>query len=103
MLIIFLCQYTQLHYYLNNGDVRGMIQYPKHLKPPLKGRRLDDKKWHTILAEKRGSTLILTVDGDSIKGEISGSNEDIANTSNKLYIGGIPGKKITIPTYKVQN
>ena len=97
MLIIFLCQYTQLDYYFNNGAVDGMIRYPYHYSELMKSRKLkahklNDNQWHTISAEKRGSTLILTVDDHCLEEGFTGSDDIIADTSKKLYIGGVPGK-----------
>ena len=65
-----------------------MIQYH--------GKKLNDNKWHTILAEKYGNFIGLTVDNDSpVTARFDGSDL-ITNTNSLLYIGGLPPRTILV-------
>ena len=59
-----------------------MVQY--------KGKKLHDNKWHTILAEKQGNSLRLTVDDDPPEIARFAGSDQSTDTSSLLYIGGLP-------------
>ena len=59
-----------------------MIQY--------QGRKLSDNKWHTVLAQKEGNLIILTVDKQPPqKARFAGTDQN-ADTNSLFYIGGLP-------------
>ena len=49
-----------------------------------------DGKWHTINALKDGSSVRLTVDGDT-REQIRESQLSSADVNAPLYVGGLPG------------
>ena len=70
-----------------------MVQY--------KGKKLHDNKWHTVLAEKQGSFIALTVDKDPPEmARFAGSDQN-TDTGSVLYIGGLPPSMIFSYHYKL--
>ena len=66
------------------GSNRKRIRYP-----------LCDGRWHRLRAEKRESTLRLSVDDFTVPAVISTATTSSADTNDPLYIGGIPGEETT--------
>lgn len=70
-----------------------MIQYNR--------KKLNDNKWHTILAEKQGNSIRLTVDDDSPEAAQFDGNDLTTNTNALLYIGGLPPRMVFKHSHKL--
>ncbi|XP_065888406.1 laminin subunit alpha-1-like [Dysidea avara] len=75
-------KHGKLFYHLDNGEGGFLIQY--------QGKRLSDNRWHTVLAQKKGNFISLTVDNQPPqKARFAGTDQN-ADTNSLFYIGGLP-------------
>lgn len=69
-----------------------MIQYQR--------KKLNDNKWHSIVAEKQGNHLALTIDNEPPETAQHAGSDLSADTTQLLYIGGLPpGSNANIKMY----
>ncbi len=86
----FLHPFFQVRFVFDNGPGKVPVEYT-----PANSSELCDYRWHTLLAEKDGTTGSLTVDHTHT---VSQTPADpllqrflTVNTNDPLYIGGLPG------------
>lgn len=75
---------------MDNGGEAFMTQY--------RGIRLNDNQWHTIVVEKRGKFIALTVDDEPPETSrcYCETSDESSDTEPLLYIGGLPKKSIVL-------
>jgi len=62
-----------------------------------RGKRLNDNRWHTLLAQKEGNLISLTVDDQSPQKARFAGIDQSTDTDSLFYIGGLPpGIKINL-------